>query len=156
MDFYINEAKELSESINRSNIGDSLYVDSIDCLGKSIYDINEVLKLINEKHLKLVISNNINLDFLNEQNVFENVIKLLDSICDIQKNRVRQSVKKAIEEGKPVGRKKLTLKDIPTIFFDNLERYEHQELNKTEFAKLCGCSRPTLNKWLAYSYKNEH
>lgn len=148
MEFYIKNKSEFNESILNTNIGDSLYIESIECLGNSIYEITEVLKEISNKQLILSISNSITFNFKSEQQTLQNVLDLLESICNLQKDRLSKSIKKALDEGKSIGRKKLQISDIPPIFFENLDRFNSKELNKTEFSKVCGCTRPTLNKWL--------
>lgn len=147
MDFFINNDADFKKYIENVNPGDTLYVDSIECLGKSVYEVNSSLQEIHKKELYLNISNNIELNFYNNKNSMNTVI-LLDSICNIQKNRVRENVQKAIKNGKRIGRKKLSHDSLPDVFINNFGRYNSKELNKTEFAKLCKCSRPTLDKWI--------
>ena len=148
MKYYVQDKKELASILEKSNEGDSIYINSIECLGNSVYDISELLDEAYNKKIHLSISDNIELNFAKENHQLESTIELLRGICDLQKKRVKQSVKKAREEGKAIGRKKLTSKDLPEVFLKNLNRFYSQNLNKGEFAKLCNCSRPTLDKWL--------
>lgn len=148
MDYHIKNKEELYSILEKANSGDSIFVPSIEHLGNSIFDISELLNEFNKKSVYLLISNSIELDFHNNTNYSKNTLDLLNGICDLQKNRVRKSIKKAREEGKIVGRKKLTVEDLPKSFTDNLNNFYSQKINKTEFSKLCNCSRPTLDKWL--------
>ena len=133
--------------IENTNSGDILNIESINILGNSIYDITKVLKKADSKRIALLISGDIYLDFRGENEQSNNVIKLLDSICNIQRDRLKNSIQNAIDNGKSLGRAKLTPSKIPDVFWENLHRYETRDLNKTEFAKVCNCSRPTLDRW---------
>lgn len=148
MKYHIQNKEELDSILKNINVGDSVYINSIDCLGNSIYDISKILDEIYNKELYILISDSIELDFTKDKHCLKNTIDLLKGICDLQKKRVRQSVKKAREEGKTIGRKKLTSKDLPEVFINNLNDFYSEKLNKGEFAELCNCSRPTLDKWL--------
>lgn len=148
MIYHVKNKKDLDSILKNINIGDSIYIDSIDCLGNSIYDISEILDEIYSKELYILISNSIELDFTKDKHCLKNTIDLLKDICNLQKERVKQSVKKAREEGKNIGRKKLTPNDLPDVFISNLNDFYSQKINKSEFAKICNCSRPTLDKWL--------
>lgn len=148
MIYHVKNKKDLDSILKNVNIGDSIYIDSIDCLGNSIYDISEILDEIYNKELYVLISNSIELDFTKDKHCLRNTIDLLKDICNLQKERVKQSVKKAREEGKNIGRKKLTPNDLPDVFISNLNNFYSQKINKSEFAKICNCSRPTLDKWL--------
>lgn len=148
MDYHIQSKEELNSILNKINTGDSIHIYSIECLGNSIYDISQILDEIYKKELYISISNYIELDFSKDKYCLKNTIDLLKGICNLQKNRVKQSMKKAREEGKSIGRKKLTPEDLPEIFISNLDNFYSQNLTKGEFAELCNCSRPTLDKWL--------
>lgn len=148
MDYHVQNKEELNSILKNVNMGDSIYIDSIECLGNCIYDISEILDEICNKELLITISNSIELDFSKDKHCLRNTIDLLKEICDLQKKRVKQSVRKAREDGKSIGRKKLTPKDLPEVFIKNLNDFNSQKLNKREFAELCNCSRPTLDKWL--------
>lgn len=148
MIYHIKNKKELDSILKSINIRDSIYIDSIDCLGNSVYDISKILEDMYNKELYILISNNIELDFTKDKHCLKNTIDLLIGICDLQRKRVKQSVKKARERGKNVGRKKLTPKDLPDIFISNLNDFNSKKINKVEFARICNCSRPTLDKWL--------
>lgn len=134
----------LKEAINK----DVINIHSLECLGMSIYSITDVLNKINNKGICLKIESDIVLDFSKNDTSLKSSLLLLNSICELQKNTVRQSVKKAKEEGKILGRKKLEKEDLPDVFLENLKDFQENRITKVEFAKKCNCSRPTLYKWL--------
>lgn len=148
MAYSVKNNNELKDILDILKQGDSLYIDSINCLGNSVYDISEILNILHHKEVYLSVSSEIQFDFINNKEVLKNVIYLLNEICELQKYRVRESIKKAREEGKSLGRKKLRTEDLPIVFFENLKDFNDKKLTKVDFAKKCNCSRPTLDKWL--------
>lgn len=148
MKYIIKTKEEMQEVIPKINNGDLLYLDNIECLGNSIYEITDILKKIHRKNFQLSICNEISFNFDKEKDTLDKVILLLDSICNMQKERLSKSIRKAVKEGKGVGRKKLQASNIPSVFFDNIKRFKNKEINKREFSEICGCTRPTLNSWL--------
>lgn len=66
-------------------------------------------------------------------------------ICD----RVKSGMANARSKGVRLGRPQLTIDDIPDKVKSMFERYRCNQISKTEYAVLCGISRPTLNKYLA-------
>lgn len=148
MDYYIFNKRELENAIEEIEENDSLIISSVDCLGNSVYDISDMIEKISNKNINFRLTSNTALNFSKEDKCLEVVIVLLKEICELQKHRVRKSVQKARNEGKIMGRRKLNKSDLPDVFVNNLNDFNLGRINKTEFAQLCKCSRPTLNKWL--------
>ena len=53
-----------------------------------------------------------------------------------------------------VGRPKLKFDYIPREVVENYENYKNGILNKVNYAKVCGVSRPRLNKYWILIYEN--
>ena len=64
------------------------------------------------------------------------------------RERVRSGMQNAIAKGKRVGRRPTTKEDIPVIFYKHYPAYVARQINVTEFARLCGLSRPTVYKYI--------
>ena len=62
--------------------------------------------------------------------------------------RVRSGVANAKAKGKQIGRKPTTKDDIPPIFYKHYPSFAAGKLNVSEFARLCGLSRPSIYKYL--------
>ena len=54
----------------------------------------------------------------------------------------------AREKGKHIGRKPTTKDDIPAIFYKHYPAFMAGQMNVSEFARICGLSRPTVYKYL--------
>lgn len=63
----------------------------------------------------------------------------------------REGIEIAKKQGKFKGRKEINIDN--DTFTKHYNRYKQREINKTEFAKILGVSRPTLNKLINQSYK---
>lgn len=106
------------------------------------------------KKIKLVIQNSITIDctngeldpmtkaFLQIAGVFGELEH--DMIC----SRVKSGVANARAKGKQVGRPQKTLAQIPDKVKEKYSLYKHGDITKTEYAAMCGISRPTLDKYI--------
>lgn len=61
---------------------------------------------------------------------------------------IREGMAKAKEEGRPVGRKKMSVKQLPKVFKNNYKKLYTGELTKTRLAEIVGVSRPTLDRYI--------
>ena len=64
------------------------------------------------------------------------------------RDRVRSGMENAKAKGKKVGRPQTTKDNIPPIFYKHYPAFVAGTLNISEFARLCGLSRPTIYKYL--------
>ena len=64
------------------------------------------------------------------------------------RDRVRSGMENAKAKGKKVGRPQTTKDNIPPIFYKHYPAFVAGTLNISEFARLCGMSRPTIYKYL--------
>ncbi|MCR5599862.1 MAG: hypothetical protein K6G33_03835 [Ruminococcus sp.] len=63
-------------------------------------------------------------------------------------SRVKSGVANAKAKGKQIGRKPVTLAQIPQKVIDKYNLYKGGEITKCEYAAMCGISRPTLDKYI--------
>lgn len=145
---------ELEKLLSIISEGDTLAVTEISRLSRSTKQLIEIIESVKEKKIKLVIKNSITIDctngeldamtkaFLQMTGVFAELEH--DMICA----RVKSGVANARAKGKQIGRPTLTFSDIPKKVKDSYELFSENKINKTDYAKLCGISRPTLDKYL--------
>lgn len=62
--------------------------------------------------------------------------------------RVRSGMANAKAKGKQIGRKPVTKTDLPAVFLKYYPAYANGSMTVTEFARVCGLSRPTIYKYL--------
>ena len=64
-------------------------------------------------------------------------------------DRVKSGLANAKSKGVKLGRPQLTVNDIPKKVLDNYDKYKDGLISKTDFAKICDISRPTLYKYIS-------
>ena len=67
---------------------------------------------------------------------------------DMIAERIRSGMENAKAKGKTLGRPKITKEDLPDKFWKYLNLYNEGKINKSDFARLIGVSRPTLYVYL--------
>lgn len=147
---------ELNKMLNIVKSGDTIVCTEISRITRSTRQLCDIIELVKEKHLKLIIKDSITIDcsssdiidpmsnaFLQIAAVFAELER--NMICD----RVKSGMANAKSKGVKLGRPALTVDKIPTKVVTLFERYREKQISKTEYAKLCDISRPTLNKYIA-------
>jgi len=89
----------------------------------------------------------------------EGMLKMMGVFSELERNIISQRVKSGManarEKGVSIGRNKLTVENLPQRFLNHLPLYTSGSINKTELAKLCGCSYPTILKYIRICTKQE-
>ena len=67
---------------------------------------------------------------------------------DIISQRVRSGMKNAAAKGKQIGRPRTSIDTIPDKFWKYRKMYSDGNITVAEFARLLGCSRTTIYKYL--------
>ena len=123
---------------------------------KQLCDIIEIAK---NKKLKLIFGTFI-VDCTKDLDpMTEGMLKMMGVFAEMERNMISERVKSGIvnarSKGKLVGRPKLTVNDIPKKVLETKELYDDGLITKTDYAKICNVSRPTLNKYLSLISDNK-
>ena len=147
---------KLIELINKCETGDVIVSTELSRISRSFKDFQNTIELIKDKKLKLsLLMNNINVDFTKYKldaftEFFLNIMMAFNNLeVEVTRERVKSGLENARSKGVVLGRPKLTKEDIPDKFYRNLDLYKRGEINKVDFAKIMGWSRPKLNRILA-------
>lgn len=145
---------ELNKLLDVITEGDTLAVTEVSRITRSTKQLCDIIDLVKAKKIKLIIQNSITIDctsgeldpmtkaFLQIAGVFGELEH--DMIC----SRVKSGVANARAKGKQVGRPQKTLAQIPDKVKEKYSLYKHGDITKTEYAAMCGISRPTLDKYI--------
>ena len=83
----------------------------------------------------------------------EGMLKMMGVFSELERNIISQRVKSGManakEKGVLIGRNKLTVENLPQKFLNYLPLYISGSINKTEFARLCSCSYPSILKYIS-------
>ena len=147
---------ELTKLFNIVQAGDTIVCTEISRITRSTKQLCDIVDLIKEKHLKLVIKNSLVIDCTNGEQIdaMSNAFLQIAAVfAELERNmvvdRVKSGMNNAKSEGVRLGRLTLTIDKIPNKVVSLFERYRDKQLSKTEYAKLCDISRPTLDKYIA-------
>ena len=78
---------------------------------------------------------------------------MMGVFSELERNIISQRVKSGLQNAKAkgvaIGRPVTSEDRIPSIFFKYYPKYKRGEINKSEFARLCSVSYPTIFKYIA-------
>ena len=147
--------KNLTMLLDVAQSGDTIITLEISRLSRSTQQLCEIIDVIREKRLRLIIVGSITIDCRNGQAdpMSEAFLQMAGVFAQLELAMIRARVKSGMEnakaKGKKVGRPQTTKDDIPAVFFKHFPTYAAGKMNVSEFARVCGLSRPTVYKYLA-------
>lgn len=134
--------------------GDTIVVTEISRLSRSTKQLLEIVDWIKEKHLKLEIKGSFTIDCTKNKldPSTEMCLTVLAAVSQFERDMIRERVKSGVanarSKGKRVGRPQITLAEIPEIVKKRYELFSNGTIGKSEYARMCGISRPTLDKYI--------
>lgn len=157
-----NKLKQNSENmiskINISSIeaGSHVTLDSISVLGEDIKTMYSNLRNLYSKRIIVEVEDRV-LDFKENLNLYLGLIDFFSYVIEARSINIRKGIDKAKKEGKQIGKEKLKANRLSSVFLENYNSYKAGNLTKVEYARLCSCSRPTLDRWIkCYESVNEN
>lgn len=150
----VKDRTELNRLLNTVKQGDTIAVTEVSRLTRTTAHLCEILSFIQEKHLQLLIGSSFDADCRNEQinSMTKGMIMMWGVFAEMERDmiaeRIRSGMENAKAKGKTLGRPKITKEDLPDKFWKYLNLYNEGKINKSDFARLIGVSRPTLYVYL--------
>lgn len=143
---------ELQKLLNAVKEGDTIVSTEVSRITRSTKQLCEIVELAKNKHLKLIFGNFV-VDCTKKLDpMTEGMLKMMGVFSELERNmiseRVKSGVANARAKGKIVGRPTLTIDKVPTKVKDMYDLYSSGSISKTDYAKMCNVSRPTLDKYL--------
>lgn len=146
--------RNLQLTLDNAQPGDTIITLEVSRLSRSTQQLCEILNTVKDKYLRLVILNSITVDCREGKidPMSQAFIQMSGVFAELElsmiRERVRSGMANARAKGKRVGRKPTTKEDIPPLFYKHYPAYVAKQINVSEFARLCGLSRPTVYKYL--------
>ena len=146
--------KNLYMLLEMAEAGDTIITMEVSRLSRSTLQLCEILDIVKHKHLRLVIVGSITVDCRKGKidPMSQAFIQMSGVFAELElsmiRDRVRSGMENAKAKGKKVGRPQTTKDNIPPIFYKHYPAFVAGTLNISEFARLCGMSRPTIYKYL--------
>lgn len=135
--------------------GDTIVTTEVSRITRSTKQLCDIIDLCREKHLKLIIKNSISIDCTSGEidPMTEAFLQMAGVFAQLERNmtvnRIKSGLANAKAKGIRLGRPPLIADMVPRKVVDNLNRYQAGLFSKSDYAKICGISRPTLDKYIA-------
>jgi DNA invertase Pin-like site-specific DNA recombinase len=150
-----HDRPELAKLMRHIQPGDTLIATEISRITRSTKQLCEIIDFALDRHIKLIIGsfvvNCVDADGLDAMT--EGMIKMMGVFAEMERNmiveRIRSGITHAKAKGSKLGRPKLTVNNIPKKVIEYLPLYEKKSISKRDFARLCGVSRPTLDRYFS-------
>lgn len=145
---------EFNKLLDKVVPGDTIVTTEVSRLSRSTQHLCEIIEIIKNKELKLVIGSTMTIDCTTgELDPMTNAFLQMSGVfAELERNIISQRVKSGMQnakaKGKVLGRPQTTADGIPSVFMKHYPKYEAEEINVTEFARLCSMSRTTIYKYL--------
>lgn len=135
--------------------GDTVYIHDFSRLARSTKDLLDIIDQLHNKGVSLV-SNKESIDTATPQGKL--MVTMLGAIYEFERanllERQREGIAIAVKEGKYKGGQVKKIDD--KTFEKYFAQYQTREINKVQFAKALGVSRPTLDKLLKSKEKSKN
>ena len=137
---------QLKECLNYLRAGDTLYIDELSRLGRSLKDLIDLMEILKEKGVALVSLKD-NMDTSTPQGKL--MFQMMGAIDEFERTlmlqRQREGIQEAKRAGKYKGRKE---KAKPANWKELYSQYAQRQKTATEVARECDISRTVLYKWI--------
>ena len=146
------EKPELEKLKAIVNSGDTICCTEVSRITRSTKQLCDIIEFCKEKHLRLELGNFV-VDCTNELDpMTEGMLKMMGVFAEIERNmisaRVKSGMKNAKAKGVKIGRAKSSIDNIPKEAIKFYELYKTNKISKTTYAKMCGCTRQSIYKYI--------
>ena len=145
---------EFNKLMNVIQNGDTIATTEISRFTRSTKQLCDIIQMINDKGLKLVIKDSITIACTQKtiDPMTKSFLQISGVFAELERNltseRVKSGLANAKEKGAVLGRPKTSKDNIPQSFYKHYSQYKAGNLNKTELARVCGLSYPTVFKYI--------
>ena len=144
---------ELNKLLDIIKPGDTIATTEVSRLTRSTKHLCEILKLIQDKHICLIIGS-FTVDCRNENidPMTKGMLMMWGVFAEMERDIISQRVMSGIEnakaKGKKIGRPKTSITTLPHNFIEYYPFYRQGTFKLTELARLVDCSRTTIYKYI--------
>lgn len=150
----------LNKMILEVQKGDTVYCESISRLGRDLKDLIDIIDTLVNKGIRVVILKE-GIDTLTS--TYKLLLGIFGAVAEMERETTNERIEQKIEYLKKVkeedgviatksgvwfGRKEKTVEALPKEFKKYYTKMKNKEITKVEMAKLLGCSRRTLYRWI--------
>lgn len=134
--------------------GDTVYCESISRLGRNLKDLIEIIDHLVSKGVRVIILKE-GID--TSSNTYKLLLAIFGGVAEMERETIQERVIQGVEKckatgetktGRWFGREEKTVEDLPKEFKKYYDKMANKEITKVEMAKLLGCGRATLYRWI--------
>ena len=145
---------ELNKLLNVVQSGDTIVTTEVSRITRSTKQLCDIIEICKDKKLKLIIKDSITIDCTSGtlDPMTKAFLQISGVFAELERNiiseRVKSGMRNAKAKGRTIGRPALKYEDIPQKVINNYSLYIDGKISKTDYAKICNISRPTLDKYI--------
>lgn len=145
------ERVQLNKLLEVVQKGDTIVCTEASRITRSIKQLLEILEFAKQKQIKLILGSFV-VDFTNDVDPMTlAVVQLMGVFSELERNIISERVKSGMEnakaKGKQIGRKVVTVNDIPELFKKYYSLYKEKRITKEMLAEFSKISYPTCLKY---------
>lgn len=143
---------QLNKLLEKIQIGDTIACTEASRITRSIKKLLSILEFAKEKKIRLILGTFI-VDFTKDSPdpMTLATVQLMGVFAELERNMISERVKSGMEnaraKGKQIGRKIVTIDDIPETFKKYYVLYKEKRITKEMLSSLCKISYPTCIKY---------
>lgn len=148
-----NNRVEFKKVLELLEKGDTLCTTEVSRLTRSTSYLCEVLRMVQEKNIRLMIGNFI-VDCREEEidPMTKGMLMMWGVFAEMERDiisaRVKSGMQNSVAKGVKLGRPKVDKSNLPMNFLKYYPMYKSGEINITEFSRLAELSRKSVYKYL--------
>ena len=148
-----NDRVEFNKLLDVVAATDTICCTEVSRLTRSTSYLCEILKIVQEKHLRLIIGSFI-VDCRTDDidPMTKGMLMMWGVFAEMERDIISQRVKSgmanAVAKGKKIGRPEITKENLPVNFLKYYPMYLGGEINVTEFSRLANVSRKSIYKYI--------
>ena len=141
---------QLNKMIVEVSKGDTVYCESISRLGRSLKDLIDIIEQLVNKGVRVIL---VKEGIDTTSSTYKLLLAVFGGVAEMERETIQERVIQGVEKckatgttktGRWFGRVEKTAEDLPKDF----KKYYDKEITKVEMAKLLGCGRATLYRWI--------
>ena len=134
--------------------GDTAYCESISRLGRNLKDLRDIIEQLVNKGVRVVI---VKEGIDTDSSTYKLLLAIFGGVAEMERETIQERVIQGVEKckgtgetktGRWFGREEKTADDLPKDFKKYYEKMIKKEITKVEMAKLLGCGRTILYRWI--------
>ena len=156
---YEVDRTQLNKLLEKIQIGDTIACTEASRITRSIKQLLSILEFAKEKKIRLILGTFI-VDFTKDSPdpMTLATVQLMGVFAELERNMISERVKSGMEnaraKGKQIGRKIVTVDDIPEKFKKYYVLYKEKKITKEMLSEFCGISYPTCLKYCKMLERN--